>query len=36
MATQLVEKGGRRVLEVAVSGKLTHDDSQQFVPARMR
>jgi hypothetical protein len=33
MATQLVEKNGGRVLEVAVSGKLTHDDYQHFVPA---
>lgn len=33
MATQLVEKSGGRVLEVAVSGKLTHGDYQQFSPA---
>lgn len=33
MATQLAEKNGGRVLEVAVSGKLTHDDYQHFIPA---
>ena len=33
MATRLTEKNGGRLLEVSVSGKLTHDDYQHFVPA---
>lgn len=33
MATRLTEKNGGRVLEVAVSGKLTHDDYERFIPA---
>lgn len=33
MATRLTETNGGRVLEVSVSGKLTHDDYQHFVPA---
>lgn len=33
MATQLAEKNGGKVLEVRVSGKLTHEDYQHFVPA---
>jgi hypothetical protein len=33
MATHLNEKNGGKLLEVQVSGKLTHDDYQQFVPA---
>jgi hypothetical protein len=33
MSTQLTEKDDGKVLEVAVSGKLTHDDYRQFVPA---
>jgi hypothetical protein len=33
MATQLAEKNGGKVLEVAVSGKLTHSDYERFVPA---
>ena len=33
MATQLNERNGGRLLEVQVSGKLTHEDYQQFVPA---
>ena len=33
MATQLAETNGGRVLEVAVNGKLTHDDYQHLVPA---
>jgi hypothetical protein len=33
MATQLAEKNGGRVLEVAVSERLTHDDYQHFIPA---
>lgn len=33
MATRLTEKNGGRVPEVAVSGKLTDDDYQQFIPA---
>lgn len=32
MATQLTERNGGRVLEVAVSGKLTHSDYEHFVP----
>jgi len=33
MATQLTERNGGRVLEVAVSGKLTHGDYEHLVPA---
>jgi hypothetical protein len=33
MATTLHEKDGGTVLEVAVSGKLTHADYDHFVPA---
>ena len=33
MATRLTEKNGGQVLEVAVSGKLTHDDYERFIPA---
>lgn len=33
MATQLTERNEGRVLEVAVSGKLTHDDYEYLVPA---
>jgi hypothetical protein len=33
MATRLTEKNRGRVLEVAVSGKLTHDDYERFIPA---
>ena len=33
MATRLTEKNEGRMLEVAVSGKLSHDDYRQFVPA---
>jgi hypothetical protein len=33
MATRLTEMEEGRVLEVAVSGKLTQDDYQRFVPA---
>ena len=33
MATQLTEENGGKVLEVAVSGKLTHGDYEQFTPA---
>lgn len=33
MATRLNETNGGKVLEVQVSGKLTHDDYQRFVPA---
>jgi len=33
MATHLSEENGGRLLEVRVSGKLTHDDYQHFVPA---
>ena len=33
MSAQLEEKNGGRVLEVHVSGKLTHDDYAEFVPA---
>src|SRR5919106_311369 len=33
MAARLTEKNGGRVLEVAVSGKLTHSDYDRFVPA---
>jgi hypothetical protein len=32
MATTLNEKNGGKLLEVRVSGKLSHDDYQQFVP----
>ena len=32
MAIKLNEKNGGKVLEVQVSGKLTHDDYQHFVP----
>jgi hypothetical protein len=33
MATQLTESDSGKTLEIAVSGKLTHGDYQQFVPA---
>lgn len=33
MSTQLTERDGGQVLEVVVSGKLTHDDYRHFVPA---
>jgi 2-polyprenyl-6-methoxyphenol hydroxylase-like FAD-dependent oxidoreductase len=33
MATRLTEKNGGRVLEVAVSGTLTHEDYRHFIPA---
>jgi hypothetical protein len=33
MATRLLEKNGGKVLEVAVSGKLTPGDYEQFSPA---
>ena len=33
MAVQLTEKNGGKVLEVAVSDKLTHNDYEHFVPA---
>ena len=33
MSTQLTERDNGKVLEVAVSGKLTHDDYRQFAPA---
>ena len=33
MATQLNEKNDGKLLEVRVSGKLTHDDYRHFVPA---
>jgi len=33
MATQLTERNGGKVLEVAVSGTLTHGDYEHFVPA---
>jgi hypothetical protein len=33
MATQLTERSGGKVLEVAVSDKLTHGDYEHFVPA---
>jgi hypothetical protein len=32
MATKLTETNGGRVLEIQVSGKLTHEDYQHFVP----
>ena len=32
MATQLTEEDGGKVLEIAVSGKLTHADYEQFIP----
>jgi len=32
MATHLNEANGGKLLEVRVSGKLTHDDYQHFVP----
>jgi SpoIIAA-like len=32
MSTQLEEKNGGKILEVRVSGKLTHDDYKRFVP----
>ncbi len=32
MATKLSEKNGGRVLEIQVSGKLTHEDYGHFVP----
>jgi hypothetical protein len=33
MAAQLTESDSGNILEVMVSGKLTHDDYQHFVPA---
>jgi hypothetical protein len=33
MATRLTEKNGGKVLEVVVSGKLTHSDYERFGPA---
>ena len=33
MATHLSEENGGKLLEVRVSGKLTHSDYQHFVPA---
>jgi hypothetical protein len=33
MAVKLSERHGGKVLEVCVSGKLSHDDYQHFVPA---
>lgn len=33
MGTRLTERNGGKVLEVAVSGKLTHGDYEHFVPA---
>jgi len=33
MATRLTEKDGGKMLEVAVSGKLTHTDYSQLMPA---
>jgi hypothetical protein len=33
MATHLTAKNGGKVLEVAVSGKLTHSDYEGFIPA---
>ena len=32
MVTKLTESAGGRVLELQVSGKLTHEDYKQFVP----
>jgi hypothetical protein len=32
MAIQLTEKNGGKILEVQVSGKLTHEDYQHFAP----
>jgi hypothetical protein len=32
MATKLTEKSEGKLLELQVSGKLTHEDYQQFVP----
>ena len=32
MATRLTERNGGKVLEVAVSGKLTHSDYERFIP----
>jgi hypothetical protein len=32
MAIRVNEKSGGKVLEVEISGKLTHDDYQHFVP----
>jgi hypothetical protein len=32
MATHLSEENGGKILEVRVSGKLSHDDYQHFVP----
>jgi hypothetical protein len=32
MATQLTEKSGGTVLEVAVNGKLAHNDYARFIP----
>jgi len=32
MAVKLTESAGGRMLEIQVSGKLTHDDYRQFVP----
>jgi hypothetical protein len=33
MATRLTETNGGKVLEVGVSGKLTHSDYERFIPA---
>jgi len=33
MATRLTETNGGRVVEVAVSGKLTHGNYERFTPA---
>jgi hypothetical protein len=33
VATELTERDSGKILEVAVSGKLTHDDYARFVPA---
>ena len=32
MAIELTERGGGKTLEVRVSGKLAHEDYQQFLP----
>jgi hypothetical protein len=32
VAIQLTERNGGKILEVRVSGKLTHEDYQRFVP----
>ena len=36
MSTQLTEPVGGKVLQIAVSRKLTHADYEQFVPALER